>query len=69
MGYIYDCDGFCGRTAIDARPALTAEFNESWFDEGAAGDRLYQAGFEAGDLVTLCPECTERLLIREGDGA
>ncbi|OYR79341.1 hypothetical protein DJ84_18475 [Halorubrum ezzemoulense] len=68
MGYIYNCDGFCDRVEIEDRPALTAEFNEDWFDDGAAGDRLRQAGFEAGDLVTLCPDCTERLLIHEGDG-
>lgn len=63
MGYIYNCDGFCDRVEIEERPALTCEFNENWYDETPYGDELRQHGFEPGALVTLCPECTGKLLM------
>lgn len=69
MGYIYNCDGFCDTGGIEDRPALTAEFNEHWYETSAYGDKLRECGYEPGDLVTLCPDCTERLLLHEGDGA
>lgn len=64
MTYIYECDGFCEpRTEYRGRPALTAEFNEDWFHQTRYGDVLEQHDYTAGDLITLCPECTQTLLI------
>jgi len=63
MTYIYECDGFCNEGSFDGRPALTAEFNEDWYDSTPYGDQLRRQGYEPGDLVTLCPECTRKLLL------
>lgn len=63
MTYIYECDGFCSEPPFEGRPALTAEFNEDWYDSTKYGDQLRQANYEPGDLVTFCPECTRKLLI------
>lgn len=63
MVYIYECGGFCDQGPIDERPALTAEFNEDWYDSTPYGDQLRQHGYEPGDLITLCPDCTRRLLL------
>lgn len=68
MPYLYQCDGFCDadeEEPHDERPAFTGEFNEDWLEDidPAAGDRLKQAGYEPHDLVTLCPDCVEELLI------
>lgn len=63
MTYIYTCDGFCdGEPEPDERPMLTGEFNEHLFDGRPIGDRLVEAGYTKGDLVTLCPDCVEELL-------
>ena len=62
MGYIYRCDGFCNHGPFNERPALTAEFNEQWYESTPFGDELRQHGYEPGDLVTLCPQCTMELL-------
>lgn len=67
MTYLYECDGFHNdedpeEYRFDSYPALTAEFNEDLYDEGRVGDLLRQAGYEPGDLVTFCPECTLKLL-------
>lgn len=63
MPYVYQCDGFCETDTHSKRPALTGEFNEHWYNEGDAGDRLRQEGYEPGDLVTLCPKCVLELLL------
>ena len=63
MGYIYQCDGFCDTVDHEDRPALTAEFNEHWYESTPAGDQLRQADYEPGDLVTLCPDCALSLLL------
>lgn len=64
MPYIYTCDGFCeGTPENDERPMLTAEFNEYLYDNRPIGDHLREAGYSKGDLVTLCPDCVEELLI------
>lgn len=62
MPYIYTCDAWCDETFED-RPALTAEFNEHWYNSTPSGDQLRQQGYEPGDLVTICPDCTRRLLL------
>ncbi|MFC4549395.1 MULTISPECIES: hypothetical protein [Halorussus] len=62
MTYIYECDGFCDEGPQD-RPALTAEFSEQWFKTTTYGDHLKEHGYEPGDLVTLCGECTRQLLL------
>lgn len=61
MTYIYDCDGWCD-DRYNGRPALTAEFNEHWYNGSEYGDVLRQQDYEAGDLVTLCEDCTMKLL-------
>ncbi|UHQ96481.1 hypothetical protein [Natrinema halophilum] len=64
MTYHYECDGFCEpQTIYRTRPALTAEFNEQFFESTRIGGQLAEHEFEVGDLITLCPECTRRLLI------
>jgi|GEM_PF-1710069 hypothetical protein len=64
MTYQYNCDGFCNRDTIySGRPALTAEFNEEWYKSSRIGGQLHEHEYDAGDLITLCPECTRRLLI------
>jgi hypothetical protein len=63
MPYVYECDGFCDDVdPRDERPALTGEFNEHLYDATPLGDQLKQAGYDVGDLVTLCPACTRELL-------
>lgn len=64
MTYHYECDGFCEPgTVRESRPALTAEFNEQFFRSSRIGGQLAEHEFDAGDLITLCPECTRRLLL------
>ena len=63
MTYIYECDGFCDIVDHENPPALTAEFSEQWFKTSTYGDHLKAAGYEPGDLVTLCGECARTLLI------
>jgi hypothetical protein len=66
MPYLYQCDGFCdadGEEPRDGRPPFTGEFNEDWYDNTRYGDQLRQHGYEPGDLITLCPECTRELLL------
>jgi len=65
MTYRYECDGWCGDGTYDGRPALTCEFNEDWYDSTPAGDHLRQRGYEPGDLVTFCGDCTTRLLCND----
>lgn len=63
MTYIFECDGFCNEGPQNSQPALTAEFSERWFKTTKYGDHLKDQGYEPGDLVTLCGECTRRLLL------
>lgn len=64
MTYHYECDGFCKPGTIrSGRPALTAEFNEQFFNSSRIGGVLAEHDYEAGDLITLCPECTQTLLV------
>lgn len=66
MTYIYDCDGWCDTedSVHDERPAITAEFNEEFYKSTQIGGELHEAGFDLGDLVTLCGPCTRRLLLK-----
>jgi len=66
MTYQYSCDGFCDGVPKDERPALTGEFNEQWFNTKRIGGDLKEFGFEPGDLITLCPDCTRKLLLEHG---
>jgi len=44
MTYHYECDGFCKPgTIYDGRPALTAEFNEQFFESTRIGGQLARA--------------------------
>lgn len=63
MTYQYECDGFCDADPVDERPALTAEFSEQFIKATAEGGYVTDAGYSEGDLITLCPECTVRLLV------
>lgn len=64
MTYHYECDGFCDPgTVRSGRPALTAEFSEQFVRSTRAGGDVLDHGYEEGDLITLCPECTRQLLI------
>ncbi|WP_265112294.1 hypothetical protein [Halosolutus halophilus] len=63
MTYQYNCDGFCNpETIYGGRPALTAEFSEEFIKASQAGGDVVEHGYEEGNLVTLCPECTRKLL-------
>ena len=62
MTYHYECDGFCGSEPVDERPALTGEFSEEFIKATKAGGIVTDHGYEEGDLVTLCPQCTLELL-------
>lgn len=72
MGYVYQCDievaDSCDGEPVyeedggHDRPMLTGEFNEYLYDNTPYGDRLRQAGYDPGDLVTVCPDCTLELL-------
>ena len=64
MTYHYECDAFCPPETIHSgRPALTAEFNEQFFKSSRIGGQLNECDYDAGDLITLCPECTRTFLI------
>jgi len=65
MTYIYECDGWCDGDVHDERPALTGEFNEQFYKATRIGGQLAQAGYDVGDLVTLCGDCVHRLLLEE----
>jgi len=67
MPYQYRCDGWCKRLH-EGRPALTGEFSETFTRGTEAGGEVMTV-YDEGDLVTLCPACTERLLLREGQDA
>lgn len=63
MVYVYECDGWCdGEVYTEDPPALTCEFSERWFKTSPHGDALRALGYTPGDLVTLCGDCTHRLL-------
>jgi hypothetical protein len=64
MVYVYNCDGWCNGDdqRHNERPAFTAEFNEQWFRTAQSAGRVAQH-FDEGDLVTLCGDCTEQLLL------
>lgn len=67
MTYHYSCDGFCKPgTDFQSRPALTAEFSDQFIKSTQAGGDVVEAGYDEGDLITLCPECTRKLLIDHG---
>ncbi len=63
MPFTYQCDGWCDDEHHEDRPALTGEFNEEWYKTSAVGDHLAEQGYGPGDLVTLCGECVQRLLL------
>lgn len=66
MGYVYACDAAIaceGEVEHDDRPMVTGEFNEHLYDNTPLGDRLRQAGYEPGGLVTICPDCVAALLL------
>jgi len=62
MTYTFECDGWCDDDVHTERPALMGEFNEGWFNSSRAGGFLDEAGYDPGDIVTLCGDCTHRLL-------
>lgn len=66
MTYTYRCDGWCGSFYED-RPALTGEFSEEFFTATQEAGDISAMNYDLGDLVTLCPECTHRLLVLEHD--
>jgi len=65
MTYIYECDGYCDTVDHDDRPAFTAEFNQEFYRSTQIGGELAAAGYDEGDLVTLCGPCVRRLLLEE----
>ncbi|SEH60603.1 hypothetical protein SAMN05192561_11219 [Halopenitus malekzadehii] len=59
MGYDYTCDE-CGEPG--EHPGLLGSFNKRTWTTTPFGERLQALGYELGDTITLCPECTHRLL-------
>lgn len=61
MTYTYQCDD-CGAEGLESPPALMGEFSESWFKTTPEGGHVSELGFDPGDIVTLCGDCTLDLL-------
>lgn len=59
MGYEFTCDD-CGHPG--EAPALMGQFSERVWMTTELGDRLKSHGYELGDTVTLCEDCTLELL-------
>lgn len=59
MVYEYDCDG-CD-TQGDY-PMLMGQFSERVYTSTPRGDELNAMGYDLGDTITLCPDCTYDLL-------
>ncbi|WP_126665251.1 hypothetical protein [Haloterrigena salifodinae] len=64
MGYKAACDRCGGR--CDPSPALLAQFSPQFFRTSQLAGDLSEAGYNEGDTVTLCEECTYTLLIIDG---
>ncbi|MXV62062.1 hypothetical protein GS429_08310 [Natronorubrum sp. JWXQ-INN-674] len=60
MGYTAGCDG-CGSTCRPA-PALLCQFSPEFFRTSSLGGYLSDMGFDEGDTVTLCGDCTREVL-------
>ncbi|MDJ1434789.1 hypothetical protein [Halostagnicola sp. A-GB9-2] len=60
MGYTADCDG-CG-SACHPAPALLCQFSPEFFRTSSLGGHLADMGFDEGDTVTLCGDCTLEVL-------
>lgn len=59
MGYGFECDR-CENPGNT--PALMGQFSERVWMTTPLGDYLKSAGYELGDTVTLCSDCTEAIL-------
>lgn len=59
MTYTAECDD-CGDTVDE--PGLLGQFREDTWMGTDWGDRFAQLGYELGDTITLCPDCTYALL-------
>lgn len=59
MPYTYDCDGPCGRSFTD-RPPFMGEFRESFLKTDGG---VFASQYQPGQTITLCAECTERVLL------
>ena len=59
MGYEYDCDS-CGQEGD--YPMLMGQFSERVFTSTPMGDNLKAMGYDLGETITLCPDCTYELL-------
>lgn len=55
MGYMFRCDGPCGRQ-YDSAPALMGEFRESFLK---TADTPLADAFTPGQKVTVCRSCAE----------
>lgn len=65
MGYGATCDD-CGRECHPF-PALLAQFQEDFFRTHPIGGHLSNFGYDEGDTVTLCGDCTYELLNPDSD--
>lgn len=61
MGYSATCDK-CNSVCKPA-PGLLAQFSPQFFRTSQYGGMLSDMGYSEGDTVTLCGECTYRLLM------
>lgn len=59
MGYEYDCDS-CDHSG--EYPMLMGQFSERVYASHPMGDQLKALGYDLGDTITLCPQCTYELL-------
>lgn len=59
MGYDYTCDR-CGHEGEN--PALMGSFSKKVWTTTELGGSLQEAGYELGDTITFCSDCTATLL-------
>jgi hypothetical protein len=64
MPYTFICDGWCDDAQHEGRPAITGEFDQDWFRSTPEAGRVSRE-YDEDELVTLCGDCTERLLLHE----
>ena len=60
MGYEATCDR-CG-SECNPSPALLAQFSPVFFRTHPLGGHFSDLGYDEGDTITLCGDCTLQLL-------
>ena len=59
MGYDYTCDRCDSRGSV---PAIMGQFSEQVWMTTELGAELQDVGYELGDTITLCANCTWDIL-------